>query len=312
MALLAEYALTPDVFDPSFYSSADVCGVHLQYLRDALLNDALVRDLRNGNWSTLLTGGQRLMHGRTKELMKTLAKERRLRRVPQVSAGVPTTDKDWCDEALASHQAEILTGIISTEAIKNEYPQETLVARIDRVLHAPWWAGNKPSVRMHRAMCEYLACLNLLLKSANSVFFIDAHIDPRQRRYNEFLELLRATSGRVPAPLLQVHRVCYFDTQNRQDQMDEAGWKAMFTSWVVPLQSARVAAEVFIWDDFHDRYVISDLIGIQMGNGFDTTSDPASVTTWNRLGRDERDDIQREFDPASRRHALLHRFTIPL
>ena len=32
--------------------------------------------------------------------------------------------------------------------------------------------------------------------------------------------------------------------------------------------------EVFLWDDFHDRYLISDLVGILVPYGFDTTRAP--------------------------------------
>lgn len=77
------------------------------------------------------------------------------------------------------------------------------------------------------------------------------------------------------------------------------------------LRAAGLHAEVFIWDDFHDRYLISNLIGVSLPNGFDTTRNPDSITRWTRLGRSDRDDVQREFDPASGRHALRARFTIP-
>ena len=33
MALLSEYAITPDVFDVGSYSSEEVCGLHLQALK---------------------------------------------------------------------------------------------------------------------------------------------------------------------------------------------------------------------------------------------------------------------------------------
>jgi len=77
------------------------------------------------------------------------------------------------------------------------------------------------------------------------------------------------------------------------------------------LNKVGLNVEVFIWDDFHDRHLISNLVGVGLQNGFDTTTNPNTLTTWNRLGRSDRDDIQREFDPASNRHFLKHRFTIP-
>ena len=88
--------------------------------------------------------------------------------------------------------------------------------------------------------------------------------------------------------------------------------RQVFSSELNPLiQDFGLAVECYIWDDFHDRYMISNLVGISLPNGFDTTAASNSMTTWTRLGRDDRDDIQREFDPASERHKLRKRFVIP-
>ena len=60
------------------------------------------------------------------------------------------------------------------------------------------------------------------------------------------------------------------------------------------LQSS-LEVKVFAWDDFHDRYLISDLVGIQMSNGFDTSTGPLK-TIWSRIGRTDREDVERDFD----------------
>ena len=49
MPLLADYAITPDVFDVTSYSSEEVCGLYLGVIREAMLDDGLVRDLRDGS-----------------------------------------------------------------------------------------------------------------------------------------------------------------------------------------------------------------------------------------------------------------------
>ena len=77
------------------------------------------------------------------------------------------------------------------------------------------------------------------------------------------------------------------------------------------LRAADLKAEVFVWDDFHDRYLISNLVGISLPNGFDTNRNPNSATSWTRLSRTDSDDVLREFDPVSRRHTLRASFTIP-
>ena len=77
-----------------------------------------------------------------------------------------------------------------------------------------------------------------------------------------------------------------------------------------PLRAAGLQAEVYIWDDFHDRFLISNLVGISLPNGFDTGG-AHKLTRWTRLGRTDRDDVQREFDAGSGRHTLRGKFTIP-
>ena len=77
------------------------------------------------------------------------------------------------------------------------------------------------------------------------------------------------------------------------------------------LRAAGLSAEVFVWDRFHDRYLISNIIGISLPNGFDTTAARKSVTRWTRLGRDDRDGVRREFNRAGRRHELVDRFRMP-
>jgi hypothetical protein len=68
--------------------------------------------------------------------------------------------------------------------------------------------------------------------------------------------------------------------------------------------------------DFHmgrssRSILISNLVGVGLQNGFDATNALNVITSWTRLGRSDRDDVQREFYPFSDRHALRHRFKMP-
>ena len=104
MTLLAEYALTPDVFDSTSYSNTEVSNIHLQYLKEVLLNEALVRNLRNGTWLTLFSGDHRSWNLRGKELLQRLITQKRLRVYPSCLANDPITDCEWCQEAITSHE----------------------------------------------------------------------------------------------------------------------------------------------------------------------------------------------------------------
>ena len=64
MPLLAEYAITPDVFDVASYTSEEVCGLHLEAIREPMLTDGLVRDLRDGEWRRLFANDARAWHRR--------------------------------------------------------------------------------------------------------------------------------------------------------------------------------------------------------------------------------------------------------
>lgn len=315
MPLLADYAITPDVLDVTSYSSEEVCGLHLDRIREVMLTEGLVRDLRAGEWRRLFANDGRPWHRRGKELLKKLAQQNRLVPFQAAADGAPPDDSAWCREALGTHRVvPISGGVIVTEPVKAAFAAEPLVARIDRLTGAPWWAVRSSSVSLQRSLAEYQAQLAPVLRCANSLMFIDPHLDPAKRGYREFAQLLAAVGRRSPAPTIEIHRVCYvgsgpgrvFPMRNDVEYFHQRFRDALEAT----VRASDLRVEVFVWDNFHDRYLISDLVGISLPNGLDTTNDPRSVTRWTRLGRNDRDDIQREFDHASGRHELQHRFVI--
>jgi len=315
MPLLADYAITPDVFDVTSYAHPDTCDAELRGIKDVLLTEGLVRDLRAGEWRRLFVNDGRPWHRRGKELLKKLAQQNRLVPFQPTVRDSPPDDPAWCQEALRTHRVVAFTGgVIVTEPVKAAFRAEPLVAPIDRLSSAPWWAGRSPSVSLHRSMADYLEQLDPVLRCANSLMFIDPHLDPARPGYRDFVQLLAAAGRRSPAPAIEIHRVCYegsgpsrvFPMRDEAEYFERRFRDALQGS----VRAPGLSVEVFVWDDFHDRYLICDLIGISLPNGFDTTAHPTSVTRWTRLGRKDRDDVQREFDPASRRHALRHRFAI--
>ena len=70
---------------------------------------------------------------------------------------------------------------------------------------------------------------------------------------------------RQPPPTIEIHRVCYQKScRERQFPMteDRDYFERRFRDGMsANLRAAGLHAEVFIWDDFHDRYLISNLIG---------------------------------------------------
>ncbi|GIW41856.1 MAG: hypothetical protein KatS3mg076_2433 [Candidatus Binatia bacterium] len=312
--LLRDYAITPDVFDETSYPHPTTCDAELRNLKDVLLSEGLVRDLRNGEWSRLFVDNTRPWHRRGKELLKKLVQQKRVFPIEPSRPSWPSDDVAWCSEAVATHGVLPFTGgIVVTERVKTAFPGEDLVERIDRLGSARWWAGRSSSVRVRRDIEDYLEQLAPVLRRANSLMFIDPHLDPEKPRYGGFVRLLEAAGRRDPAPVIEIHRVC-FEGPPRDRTFPMDGDPQYFRQRFRRPLEARIRAvglrvEVFVWDDFHDRHLITNLIGIHMSDGFDT-SKGRNLTTWSRLGRDARDHIQREFDPRSGHHALRDRFTI--
>ena len=316
MALLADYAITPDVFDATSYPTEGECAARLETIREAMLTEGLVRDLRACAWRGLVRGAARPWHRRGQELVKKMATQGRLLPFEPALPSRPADDRDWCAEALATDaERPFRGGVITTESVKGAYADDRRVARIDRLPSAPWWAARSPSVRLGRTLAEYGRHLELVLRFSKSLMFIDPHLDPDKPRYSSFGTLLQQAGNRgAGAARGDSPRLLRGSGPAREWPLtgDPSYFKLKFRNALAgPLGAAGLRAEVFVWRNFHDRYLISNLVGISLPNGFDVSGAAAGdSTTWARLGRDTRDEVQREFDPAARPDKLVDRFEV--
>lgn len=307
--MLEEYAIVPDVFDPDAYSNAAFIEMCLPHLKEPLLQEAVVRDLCDGGWGQFCMANSGSLHRLCKEIIRKLAQNNRLRRFPQQNGCFPTSAMDWCREGLAGHSVAPLTGIIAAHGTKRQCG-DVEVACIEKLTGTSWWQARSPSATVDRKTANYLAVLGRVLQQANSLMFIDPNLDPSSNSYRELGQLLAPLSGRVIKPRLEIHRsFCKGDGRARTFPT-EADWKANFSAFGEALASQGLAVEVFFWDDFHERYLITDVIGVSVPAGFDVTAKPNDWSTWGRLGRDDKDKIQRLFDPAVRASSLKWRFAI--
>lgn len=304
--MLDEYVLVPDIFDPAAYSNPAFIEMCLPHLKEPLLQEALVRDLRDGGWSRFCWEHSGNLHRLCKEILRKLQSNNRLRRFPPQHAATPTLPHEWCQESLSAHGIEPLTGIIAAHATKQQFAQGE-VASIEKLTGTTWWQYRSPSVTVDRKTDGYLKVLNRALMQANSLMFIDPNLDPSSYNYREFHRLLTPLASRAVKPRIEIHRsLCRGDGRDRTFPT-LAEWKASFTSLGNTLQSLNLTMEVFLWDDFHERYLITDIIGVSVPAGFDITGKSDDWSTWGRLGREDKDTIQRLFDPAARPGSLKNR-----
>jgi hypothetical protein len=312
--MLHEIAITPGVFEQTSYATPGECDAHFLGLRQALLEWTIVRDLRDGEWKEHVVGLSDSMSPKAKEILKKLCSQGRVFASAARLENVPADDEAWCREAIASHAVVSLLGVLSSDATKGLLRDEPLVAAVSTRGSADWWkhleAGHPGGHQSGRTFADYRNRLDLILRHARSLMFLDPHLDPTRPGYARFLELIRPALDRGPdAPMIQIHRCCYEGSGERRNIPQNEEWEQRFRSrWGSDPGAGKI--EVFIWDDFHDRHLVSDLIGLQLGNGFDLSTDPSKRVSWSRLSRQGRDDVQREADPSARCRTLHHRFRI--
>lgn len=306
--MLREFGLIPDILSASSYTTLEACDAHLNTLKQVLMREGLVRDFCNGGWGQYLEKNNHLWHQRGKEVVKKLVKDSRLVKSPAHLVSAPLNGQEWCKEAVASHSAAPLAGIIATEKVAALFPDNSTVGSIESLGTRDWWTKATESIRLARTTENYLTHLDLVLRHANSLWFIDPHLDPSSPRYGGFIKLLIAAKRAEKISVeIQLHRAC---TIGETACTDEGEWKRRFDSLDQPLRDAGLSAQVFIWDKFHDRHLISNLIGILFANGFDTTRNAEEKTTWARISRKDREDVAREFNSPNTIHKLWVTFRL--
>ncbi|WP_295428140.1 hypothetical protein [uncultured Thiodictyon sp.] len=300
--MIDEYALIPDVFDPSAYSNPDRIEMCLPHLREALYREAVIRDLGNGHWSAYCLSrdqsGTARFHRLAAELLRKLASGNRLHPFRQMSATEPSDSEGWCREALQTHTESRLTGVIAAHRSKQQFSDD-IVGSIERLTSCEWWQSRSCSILLDRKTDAYLDTLRTLLQCANSFIFIDPNLDPTSNNYSEFHRLLSPLARRKPPPRIELHRSFCLGDGKARTFPKEPEWRQRFRSLDDELQRLGLSAEVYFWQDFHARYLITDLIGLVAEAGFDATATPNDLTTWARLGRDDRNRIQGLYDPTN-------------
>lgn len=310
--IISEFGVSPAALrDPTN-------GPHCEMLREqellnlkrGLIFSGVVRDFCDGSWSKYCL--KQPLQRKAMELLKAIRSQGRLTR-ERTDAEPPTTDHGWLEMALQSHYKNPLSGIVCDESDLPRVHAESksCVIPLSKLSAAKWWKPFASSVRLTRTLEHYIAAARSILENASHLALIDPHLDPSQPRYKDVVDFVCASGTRTtPMPRIEIHRVCYVGSRKEPEIPGEAEWKKRFNdAFAKRLSESSICVDVFIWDDFHDRYLLSNIAGILMANGFDTTTNPIQ-TTWAIVSRADRESIQKEFDSNSLLHKLKFHFRI--
>jgi hypothetical protein len=245
-----------------------------------------------------------------KRFLAFAVKNRRTYEVEKKYPEDPGDNTQWLHEAQAFHAECECRAIIADVGLAGSAGEDPVVCSIEGINQTAWWEARSPSKTVARTTHGYMKAVGLVLKHANSVMFIDAYIDPLAHNYREFPSLLLTAAQDGRKPLIEIHRASWRKVQGRIEVQGKAQWIADFESWSQRLRRAQIGAVVYLWEKIHDRFLITDLMGINVPYGFDIADDPAETSTWCRLGVEDRDKHQMEFDKACGVHRLAGFFHI--
>lgn len=301
MSLIDEIFIIPSTFLGMSHERGDSHDTYIKCVKHAFLESVIIRDYCNGYWFQYVINHDNILMS-AKELLKAMRKQSRFRLINYYTDTTPTNNYEWLRvaEKLNDYDGYNYAVFRDSNGLTSE------LVRLISIRHffGSDYCSCSGSVRLKRSSDEYIKHLRLIIGCSKSVMFIDPHINPFSINYSLFPKLIEIAKCSSPAPMIEIH--CKHDSTYTKEETISG-----FKRFLAPVCcNTDICIDVFVWNTFHDRKLLTNIIGLEVPNGFDTSKDGQNVTTWTRISRSARDDSQREFDPASGMHRLMYRFSI--
>ncbi len=172
----------------------------------------------------------------------------------------------WSQNAIAQHAMAPFHAIIA-EQNPGAHPQVVTVDEVDEqhplMVSAHTWEVERVGATLASALCP-------LLKSAKSVLFVDRFFDISKARYQETLkaclDVIHASGG--AGVRCEIH-FCEHDNRPPPEFIEREAHK-----WIRGVLPAGMSFTLFAWKeraggaDFHARYLLTDVGGINVEAGF--------------------------------------------
>lgn len=172
----------------------------------------------------------------------------------------------WSQNAIAQHAVAPFHAII-TEQNPSAHPQVVTVDEVDEhhplMVSAHTWEVERVGATLASALCP-------LLKSAKSVLFVDRFFDISKAQYQETLkaclDVIQASGG--TGVRCEIH-FCDHDNRPPPEFIEREAHK-----WIRRVLPAGMSFALFAWKeraggaDFHARYLLTDVGGMNVEAGF--------------------------------------------
>ena len=305
--MLSQLTIVPRAFNPAHASSPNALDSGIGCLNDLCRAEGLFLDLRNGGWSSFLEK----LNDRSKAFLKFAKNRNRIIPVEGKLEADPNEDDEWLWEAQALNEKGRMRAIVADEQMAGDNTHDAAVTSIERLNRTAWWEDRSTTAEISRTTKDYHETLRPILRQARLLMFIDPYIDPLAENYEEFPQLLFSAGTKENRPLIQIHRANWRKTSEGKNVPQGMGaWISDFTEWGKLLEAAGIACEVYIWPNVHDRYLVTDIVSINVPNGFDIAKKVQPPTRWTRLPHADQERLQKEYDSNCRIHGSAGCFVI--
>jgi hypothetical protein len=313
--MLSEVSISPSLLFSESYGGDYAHKLGMGALKNALLETALTHNLWNGSFASE-TYRHPNISSAGKKLLQTMKNRNRLVEVPPAAdtEQKPSDPISWTAEAVNSHRGGArVSSILACAAVKRAFAEEETVEDLADMQLTDEWTEKI----MRRSWLpplnaqEYLSLMRPVVSNARLLKLVDAYFNPTSPTFADFVGglviLLSQRSQRLAKPVVEFHSAHLSEDKRLMPEQEIRDRYAPLSSALADLG---LRADVTIWSDLHDRYLLTDLGAYILGNSLTSSNDSDKKNTWARLDQKDSDELNTLYTPDVRPKKVVYRLTI--
>jgi hypothetical protein len=310
--MLSEVSISPSLLFSESYGSDYAHKLGMGVLRSALLETALTHNLWNGSFASDTYRNPNISAA-GKKLLQAMKQRNRLVETPPAASTEqkPSDPISWTREAVSSHRGGApVCSILACAAVKRVFADE---ATVEDLADTDEWTEkvNRRSWLPPLNAEEYLSLMRPVVSNARHLKLVDAYFNPRSSTYADFtgglVTLITHRSQRLAKPVMEFHSGHLSEDKRLMPQQEVRDRYAPLSS---ALRDLGLTADVTIWSDLHDRYLLTDLGAYVLGNSLTSSKDFDKRNTWARLDEKDANELNTLYTPEVRPNKVVYRLTI--
>lgn len=280
--MLYDFSCTPEVFSEQYLTSGDSNYISLVSFLQGIATNGILADLNNGEWKKLVAENLDQLpeqyKGRLLSIFDKLKDQNLIVGHPK-SKIKASTEKDWIDIAEISDEKQPFFSMVGSQ----EYDEN--ISTVEDLLLSEHWTEE-------RTMSHYILQdeenmrneLSGLLTYAQKVTLIDPYFNTSKYSFRKTLELVAEQFGKRRGMRHRgsIHVHAKYEEGKTDTQKYIDSWKR---SSKEIFQKYGHICSLYLWDNtgkkMHDRFIITDQCGVQVGAGLDIRDE--GMSTWSKL-----------------------------